>query len=82
MHGGGGKRKKGNRGVAEGTQSAKEMLITAQLSRISLIYRLLRDAEAAFLSLEIAGDLPSLLCFMELMSFLKETWKTIAKSTF
>lgn len=47
------------------------MLITAQLSRISLIYRLLRDAEAAFLSLEIAGDLPPLLCdaLAELMSF-------------
>lgn len=52
--------KKGDRpgGGRRGTQSAKEMLITAQLSRISLIYRLLRDAEAAFLSLEIAGDLP------------------------
>lgn len=52
---------------AGGTQSAKEMLITAQLSRISLIYRLLRDAEAAFLSLEIAGDLLS----VGLMSFQK-----------
>lgn len=56
------------------------MLITAQLSRISLIYRLLRDAEAAFLSLEIAGDLPPLLCVLaELMSFEKRTcgdnWK-------